>query len=209
MEQPRVKASHLVAAATGALFALKAMQWWRGYSVDATGGLGPFLPPIYLVVAMIPALVAVIAILRAVRQASPKAERLTFLSIALFVLAPQWLLPSVMMPGFKARMSQFSASEFQALADSMRSAAGPAHRGDLLADTAVAKALADAHAILRVAPVHPKGYADSQGAQIRWGGGLAGAFAVDIRDGETEPLVSADAIDPIPLYSNVRLAWIF
>lgn len=204
-----MKASHLIAATTGALVALKAMQWWRGYSVDATGGLGPFLPFIYLIVAMIPALVAVIAFLRAVRRTGPKAERLIFLSLALFVLTLQCLLPSFMMPGFKARMSQFSMSEFRALADSMRSAAGPAHRGDLLADTAVAKALADAHAILRVTPVRPKGYANSQGAQIRWGGGLTGAFAVDIENGETEPPVSADATDPIPLYSNVRLAWIF
>lgn len=204
-----MKAARLIAITTGALAALKAMQWWRGYSVDVTGGLGLFLPFVYLIVAMIPALVAVIATLRAVRRTRPKAERLTFLSVALLVLALQWSLPSFMMPGFKARMSQFSASEFQALADSMRMAAGPAHRGDLLVDPAVANALANAHAILRVAPARPKGYANSQGAQIRWGSGLTGAFAVDIWNGETEPPVSADAADPTPLYSNVRLVWIF
>lgn len=185
------------------------MQWQRGYSVDVTGGLGPFLPFVYLVVAMIPTLVAAIAILRAVRRTGPSAERLTFLSIALFVLTLQWLLPSFMMSGFKARMNQFSVSEFQALADSMRMAAKPAHRGDMLVDSAIAKALADAHAILRVAPTRPKGYANSQGAQIRWGSGLTGAFAVDIWNGETEPPLSADATDPTPLYTNVRLAWIF
>lgn len=204
-----MKASHLIAITAGALVALKAMQWWRGYSVDVTGGLGLFLPIAYLIVAMIPALVAVIAILRAARHARPRAERLTFLSVALLVLALQWLLPSFMMSGFKARMSQFTVSEFQALADSMRMAAGPSNRGDLLVDPAVAKTLANTHAILRVAPAHPKGYANSQGAQIRWGSGLTGAFAVDIWNGETEPPVSADSTDPTHLYSNVRLVRIF
>lgn len=204
-----MKTPGLLAATTAALLALKAMQWWRGYSVESSGGLGAFLPLVYLIVATIPLLVAAIAILRAVRRNGSKSGQRAFLSIALSVLALQWLLPSFLMTGFKARMSQFSASEFQAVADSMRSAAGPAHRGDLLADPAIAKTLADAHAILRVTPERPKGYLDSQITQIRWGGGLAGAFAVDIWSGQTEPPVLADATDPTPLYANVRLTRIF
>lgn len=204
-----MKSSHLIGVATGALATLKAIQWWQGYSVDPTGGLGLFLPFVYLIIAVIPALVAAIAIVRMIRHTDPKASGLTFLSAALLILGVQWLEPSFMMAGFKARMSQFDASEFQALANSMISAAGSGPRGDLLLDPALAKTLADAHPILRVTQTRPKGYANSQGVQIRWGGGLTGAFAVDVWNGKTEPPVSADAIDPTPLYSNVRLVWIF
>lgn len=205
-----MKPSRLIIVAAGALAALKAVQWWRGYSVDVTAGLGPFLPVVYPVVAAIPALVVVIAIVRALRDTGPKAGRLAFLSVSLLVLGLQWALPSFMMPGFKARMSRFGATEFQALADSVRSATEPvARRGDLLLDPTLARALADAHPILGVTRTRPKGYADSRGVQIRWGSGLTGAFAVDIWRGETEPPVSGDTIESTPLYSHVRLAWIF
>jgi len=199
----------LLIVASGALVTLKTIQWWRGYSVDVDAGLGPFLPFVYLIIAMIPALVAIIAVARMIRGMGSKSGRLTFLSVALLILGLQWIAPSFMMPGFKACMSQFGASEFQMLADSMSSAAGPGHRGDLFVDPVVAKTLMDAHPILRVSPMRPKGYANSQGAQIRWGSGLTGAFAVDIWKGETEPPVSADAVEPTHLYPNVRLVWIF
>ena len=203
-----MKPFHLVIAATGAVAALKALQWWRGYSVDVTAGLGPFLPVAYLVIATTLAAIAVIAILRMFRSTGSKADRLTLLSVPLLVSGLLWVVPSFTMLGFKTRMGQFGASEFQALADSMRAAADPKRRGDLLLDPILARTLADEHPILRVG-TRPKGYANSQGAQIRWGGGLTGAFAVDIWNGETEPPVSADAVDPTPLYSNVRLVWIF
>jgi len=188
---------------------LKAIQWWRGYSVDITAGLGLLLPLVYLVIATIPALVAVILIVRARRDGASRKHRWGLASIALLMLALQWAVPPLAMAGFQARMSQFGEAEYLALADAMKSTAGPRPRGDLLSNSAVATTLADVHPILRVAPVRPKAYIHSEGVQIRWGSGLTGAFAVDIWNGETEPPVSADTTEPRPLYRHVRLVWAF
>lgn len=204
-----VKSFRLLSVAMVAAIAQKTLRWWQGYSVDVTAGLEMFFPFVYLTIVAIPSVIACVAAVRVLQKRPVTKDQLALLSISLFVVALQLTTPSPVMAGFKARMSQFSESEFEDLANSIRLTPDVKniHRdrfGESLAET-----LRSNHAILRVSSWRPKIFIDPQTIQIRWGSGLTGALAVQICDENARISVPGDASNSEKLYSNVQLLQIF